>query len=59
MTSTPVYAPVLKPITSGLPSALRVSAWKIAPDRPSATPSSRASSTRGSRQSTTTRWYAG
>ncbi|MNE70366.1 hypothetical protein D3C80_1661560 [compost metagenome] len=50
MTSrTPVYAPVLKPITSGLPSGLRSSDWKIAPLTPSAAPSTIAITTRGRR----------
>ena len=37
-TIAPVYAPVEKPITSGEPSGLRVSDWKIAPETPSAAP---------------------
>jgi hypothetical protein len=41
-TSTPLQAPVLKPITSGLPSGLRISDWKIAPLTPSAAPISSA-----------------
>lgn len=53
-TSTPLRAPVLKPITSGLPSGLRVSDWKMAPLTPSAAPMSSAINTRGSRHSFTT-----
>ena len=53
-TSTPLQAPVLKPITSGLPSGLRVSDWKMAPLTPSAAPMSSAINTRGSRHSFTT-----
>ena len=39
---------------SGLPSGLRVSAWKIAPETPSAAPISSAISMRGIRHSRTT-----
>ena len=39
---------------SGLPSALRVNAWKIAPEMPSAAPISSANSMRGIRHSRTT-----
>jgi hypothetical protein len=39
---------------SGLPSALRVNAWKIAPETPSAAPISSAISMRGIRHSRTT-----
>ncbi len=45
---------MLKPITSGLPSGLRVSDWKMAPLTPSAAPMSSAINTRGSRHSFTT-----
>ncbi|SAD59544.1 Uncharacterised protein [Enterobacter kobei] len=54
-TSTPLQAPVFRPITSGLPSGLRISDWKIAPLTPSAAPTRIAIATRGSRHSVTTR----
>ena len=53
-TSTPLHAPVLKPITSGLPSGLRINDWKMAPLTPSAAPISSAIITRGRRHSVTT-----
>ena len=53
-TSTPLQAPVLRPITSGLPSGLRINDWNIAPLTPSAAPTRIAIATRGSRHSVTT-----
>jgi hypothetical protein len=47
--SAPVAEPFVKPTMSGLPRGLPVRLWKIAPEMPSATPTSTASSTRGRR----------
>ena len=49
--SAPTVAPCGKPTMSGEPSGLRVSDWKIAPEMPSAPPTSSAHSTRGRRTS--------
>ena len=56
--SAPVAAPLVKPMMSGLPSGLRVSAWKTAPDAPSAAPMVTAHSARASRRSSTTKSVA-
>ena len=53
-TSTPLHAPVFRPITSGLPRGLRISDWNIAPLTPSAAPTRIAIATRGNRHSVTT-----
>ena len=52
-TSAPTVAPCSNPMMSGEPSGLRVSDWKIAPEIPSAAPTSTAHSARGSRSSRT------
>ena len=50
---SPVVAPRVKPTMSGLPSGLRETLWKIAPDIPSMPPMTTAPVTRGSRCSRT------
>ena len=47
-------SPMLKPITSGLPSGLRIIDWKMAPLMPSAPPNSSAMAIRGKRHWVTT-----
>lgn len=49
----PTDEPWAKPRTSGLPSGLRETVWKTAPEIPNATPTNRPTSTRGSRSSCT------
>ena len=51
--SAPTAEPVVKPTMSGLPSGLFVRLWNIAPEVPSATPTSTAHTTRGSRSVST------
>jgi len=55
----PLAAPVVKPITSGEPSALREMDWKMAPAMPSDAPTKTAVRTRGSRTRCTMRSAAG
>jgi hypothetical protein len=54
-TIAPVAAPVVKPMMSGEPSALREIDWKIAPAMPSAAPTQTAVTTRGRRRPQITR----
>ncbi|CAO0826657.1 putative protein OS=Streptomyces microflavus OX=1919 GN=Smic_04540 PE=4 SV=1 [Streptomyces microflavus] len=49
-----MYEPVVKPMTSGLPSGLRVRDWKIAPPTARAAPNTTAATMRGARHSRTT-----
>ena len=57
--SAPVEAPTVRPTKSGLPSGFLVRLWNVAPDAPSAAPTSSATSTRGSRSSSTMTSVAG